>query len=363
VTESKAKAKTKATAKTKTSAGTKVKVKTKAKTKSKTKVTPRKIFCVGGTVVPRGTRQRLDLPAGRLPTGDLLSLPVIAFNGSKPGPTLWLNAAIHGDEINGMEIIHEVLERLDPKRLSGRILAVPIVNVYGFIQQTRYLPDRRDLNRHFPGSKRGSLASRLAYLFMEEIVKPCDYGIDLHTGSLHRANLPQIRAKLEDPETRRMAEAFGAPMMYRARTIRGSLRAAASKLKMPVLTYEAGEPLRFDEDAIDSGVRGVLRVLSALGMRKLQAGERKKPKSAFEAVSTHWTRAPRGGVLHLTVRLGQEVKKGAVLGTISDPASEDKDTVKSRHTGIVIGYTNNPLIYQGDAMVHVAVAKTTQPAS
>jgi predicted deacylase len=358
VTGSKAKAQTKA----KTKATPKPRTKVAPKTKSSSQATPahRKVFRVGGTVVPRGTRQRLELPSGRLPTGDLLSLPVIAFNGSKPGPTLWLDAAIHGDEINGMEIIHEVLDRLDPKRLAGRILAVPIVNVYGFIQQTRYLPDRRDLNRHFPGSKRGSLASRLAHLFMEEIVKPCDYGIDLHTGSLHRTNLPQIRANLEHPETRRIAEAFGAPMMYRAKTIRGSLRAAAAKHGLPILTYEAGEPLRFDQDAIDVGVRGVLRVLSALKMLKLKTGERKKPKPSFEASSTHWMRAPRGGVLHIAVRLGQEVKKGAVLGSISDPASDDKDIVKSRYSGIVIGYTNNPLIYQGDATVHVAVPKGTR---
>jgi predicted deacylase len=252
-----------------------------------------------------------------------------------------------------MEIIHRVLERLDPEQLAGRILAVPIVNVFGFIQQTRYLPDRRDLNRHFPGSKKGSLASRLAHLFMREIVTSCDYGIDLHTGSQHRTNLPQIRANLEDPDTRRIAEAFAAPMMYRAKMIPGSLRAAAVRRGVSILTYEAGEPLRFDEEAIDVGVRGSLRVLDALGMRKLRKGERKTPRPSFEAESTHWVRAPRGGVLHLAVRLGQEVEKGEVLGTISDPAGADGEEVTSRYSGVVIGYTNNPLIHPGDAMVHI----------
>jgi predicted deacylase len=272
---------------------------------------------------------------------------------------MWLDAALHGDEINGMEIIHQVLERLDPKRLAGRILAVPIVNVFGFIQQTRYLPDRRDLNRHFPGSKKGSLASRLANLFMREIVKPCDFGIDLHTGSLHRTNLPQIRADLRDPQTRRIAEAFGAPMMFRARTIPGSLRAAAAKRGVPILTYEAGEPLRFDQEAIDVGVQGILRVLDVVGMRKLRPRERRKLRHSFEAESTHWIRAPRGGVLHLAVRLGQEVEKGDILGTISEPAGEPEDPVKSRYSGVVIGYTNNPLIHPGDAVVHLGTAKRT----
>ena len=317
----------------------------------------RKPFNVGGTVVPRGTKLRLELPAGRLPTGDLLSLPVVALYGAEPGPAVWLDAAIHGDEINGMEIIHRVLERLDPERLAGRLLAVPIVNVFGFIQQTRYLPDRRDLNRHFPGSKKGSLASRLASLFMREIVKPCDYGIDLHTGSLHRTNLPQIRADLEDPDTRRIAEAFAAPMMYRAKLIPGSLRAAAARRGVPILTFEAGEPLRFDEEAIDVGARGILRVLDALGMRKLERGERRKPKPSFEAEATHWERAPRGGVLHLELRLGQEVEKGDVLGAISDPAGGEEEEVASSYSGVVIGYTNNPLIHPGDAMVHLGEAK------
>jgi predicted deacylase len=312
---------------------------------------------VGGATVSPGTSVRLELPAGRLPTGDWLNLPVVAIHGGKPGPALWINAAIHGDEINGMEIIHRVLEKLDPNLLAGSVLAVPIVNVFGFIQQARYLPDRRDLNRHFPGSKKGSLASRLASLFMREIVKPCDYGIDLHTGSLHRTNLPQIRADLNDPDTRRIAEAFAAPMMFRAKMIPGSLRAAAAKRGVPILTYEAGEPLRFDEEAIDVGVRGVLRVLDALGMRKLRSGERTKPRPSFVAASTHWVRATRGGVLHLAVRLGQEIEKGDVLGTISDPVGAEGEKVKSRYSGVVIGYTNNPLIHLGDAMVHVGEAK------
>ena len=313
---------------------------------------------VGETVVPPGETKRLELPVARLPTGDWMALPVVAVHGSKPGPSLWLDAAIHGDELNGMEIIHQVLGKLEARKLAGRVLAVPIVNVFGFIQQTRYLPDRRDLNRHFPGSKRGSLASRLAGLFMREIVEQCAYGIDLHTGSFHRTNLPQIRANLSDPETRRIAEAFGAPMMYRAKTISGSLRSAAVRRGVSILTYEAGEPLRFDQKAIDVGVRGVLRTLDALGMRKLERSERKSPPPSFEAESTRWLRATRSGVVHLGVRLGQEIVEGDVIATISDPAGEYNVKVRTKIAGLVIGYTNNPLIHQGDALVHVAKPKT-----
>jgi predicted deacylase len=315
-------------------------------------------FEVGGSTVPPGTTKRLEIRAARLPTGDWLSLPVTAVHGIEPGPSLWLNAALHGDELNGMQIIREVLDRLDPEKIAGRVLAVPIVNLFGFIQQTRYLPDRRDLNRHFPGSKRGSLASRLAHLFMREIVARCDYGIDLHTGSLHRTNLPQIRADLGDETTRRIAEAFAAPMMFGARRLRGSLRAAATRKGVSILTYEAGEPLRFDAEAIDVGVAGILRVLQALGMRELEEAEQGPTQPSFEAKSTHWLRAARSGVAHLGVRLGQMIEKGDVIGTIADPSGANEKKVRSRRGGLVIGYTNNPLIHQGDALVHLARPKS-----
>ncbi|HEV8630243.1 MAG TPA: succinylglutamate desuccinylase/aspartoacylase family protein, partial [Thermoanaerobaculia bacterium] len=221
---------------------------------------------IGDKQVPPGAAVRVDLPVSRLFTGGWLSLPVTVLHGTRPGPRLWVDAAIHGDELNGMEIIRRVLELLDPQRLAGVLIAVPVVNVFGFVQQTRYLPDRRDLNRSFPGSPRGSMAARLAHLFLEQVVAKCQYGIDLHTGSQHRTNLPQIRAQLADPETRRIAEAFAAPMMFAATEIPGSLRAAARRRGAHLLVYEAGEPLRFDEAAIRLGVDGVLRVLAAVGM-------------------------------------------------------------------------------------------------
>jgi predicted deacylase len=312
-------------------------------------------FRLGEKSVPPGTAARLELPVARLFTGTWLSLPVTVLNGVRPGPKIFLDAAIHGDELNGMEIIRRVLEVLDPLRLAGAVIAVPIVNVLGFVNQTRYLPDRRDLNRSFPGSPRGSMAARLAHQFLEQIVSRCGYGIDLHTGSQHRTNLPQIRAHLADPEGRRIAEAFGAPMMFQANEIPGSLRAAARRRGVHLLVYEAGEPLRFDEPAIRAGVDGVLRVLEALGMWDQRGNDEPRPGS-FEAVETSWVRAPRSGIFHLTAKLGEIVRRGHQLGYISAPLGDGAETVKAPFEGMVIGYTSNPLVYRGDALLHLARA-------
>jgi predicted deacylase len=313
---------------------------------------------LGDRVAEPGTALRVDLPVARLFTGTWLSLPVTVLHGARPGPRLFLDAAIHGDELNGMEIIRRVLDLLDPARLAGAVVAVPVVNVLGFVHQTRYLPDRRDLNRSFPGSPRGSMAARLAHLFLEQVVARCAYGIDLHTGSQHRSNLPQIRAHLADPESRRIAEAFGAPMMFQASEIPGSLRAAARRRGVKLLVYEAGEPLRFDEAAIRTGVDGVLRVLAALGM--WEAPEVEPPPPSFEAVETSWVRAPRSGIFHLTARLGEVARRGHQLGFLSGPLGDYAQPVKAPFEGMVIGHTSNPLVYRGDALLHLARASPSR---
>jgi hypothetical protein len=313
---------------------------------------PADFLRMGDRQVPPGTAVRVDLPVARLFTGGWLSLPITVLHGARPGPRLWLDAAIHGDELNGMEIIRRVLAVLDPAKLAGAVIAVPVVNVFGFVQQTRYLPDRRDLNRSFPGSARGSMAARLAHLFIEQVVEKCGYGIDLHTGSQHRTNLPQIRAHLADPETRRIAEAFAAPMMYTAAEIPGSLRAAARRRGAHLLVYEAGEPLRFDEAAIRMGVDGVLRVLAALDM--WVHFEEGPPPRSFEAEEASWVRASRSGIFHHSCRLGDGVKRHQQLGFISAPWGNDAHPVKAAFEGMVIGFTSNPLVYRGDALIHVA---------
>ncbi len=312
----------------------------------------REDFRVGDYEVPVGTEQILQLPVARLLTGSWMSLPVVVLHGREPGPILWLSAALHGDELNGMEIIRLVLDRLDPTQLRGTLISVPVVNVFGFEQQERYLPDRRDLNRSFPGSARGSLASRLAHLFMSEIVAQCEYGIDLHTGSNHRANLPQVRGDLADPETRRLALAFGAPMMMQVPPIKGSLRSAARQRGVHVLVYEAGEPLRFNPNAIAVGVAGVMNVLTAL--RMWPHADTTEPGPVVEARERRWVRASRSGIFHPAVGLGSRVEKRQVLGYLADPLMRLRSKVRASISGLIIGYTKNPLVHQGDALVHIA---------
>ena len=260
-------------------------------------------FTIGTTQIKAGHSAQVELPVSRLITGAQMSMPVTVFHGASNGPTMWINAAIHGDELNGVEIVNRVLSELNPRTMRGTLLAVPVVNVHGFITGDRYLPDRRDLNRSFPGSRKGSLASRLANIFMTEIVSHCEVGIDLHTASDNRTNLPQIRANLDDERTRELAQAFGPRMMLHAKTTRGTLREAGTKAGSIVLLYEAGEPARFTADAIETGVEGVRRVL-----RHLEIADWEGPPTAEVPISrsSRWVRASRSGVIpvsytHLTL--------------------------------------------------------------
>ena len=313
---------------------------------------PRPPLVVGGETIPPGRRVRLDLPVARLTTGTMMSLPVTVINGKHPGPRLWLSAAIHGDELNGVDIIRRIAKAIKPTRLRGAVIAVPVVNIFGLLEQSRYLPDRRDLNRSFPGSQRGSLASRLAFLFMSEVVSQCTHGIDLHTAAIHRINLPQVRADLTDPDTYAFAQAFGAPIILHSAHRDGSLRQAAAKRHIPTLLYEGGEALRFDEDAIQGGVDGIYRVMAHLGMYS--------PPSSLPAVTsteaheTRWVRASRGGIWRCTTHLGDQVKARQPLGFISDTFGDKPVQVRSPMAGMVIGHGQNPLVNQGDALVHVA---------
>ncbi len=299
-----------------------------------------------------GTRETIDLPLPRLYTHDAMSMTTEILHGRRAGKSLFLCAAIHGDELNGIEIIRRVLMKVDPKRLRGTVVAVPIVNVFGLINQSRYLPDRRDLNRSFPGSSQGSLAARVAHLFTKEVASRCGYGIDLHTAGAGRTNLPQIRANLDDPVTRELAQTFGAPVMIHASTRDGSLRESASKRGVSVLVYEAGEPNRFNDDAIDAGVSGVMRVMQSLSMLPGRSAKRKA--QSFEVRSSSWARARQSGFLHLETKVGERVTKGQVLGVIRDAMGERGMSIRAPYDGVIIGHGCSPLVHRGDAVVHIA---------
>ena len=310
-------------------------------------------FRINNTGVARGQRAIVDLPIAQLYTHTPLTMPVQVVRGREPGPSLFLNAALHGDELNGVEIIRRVLKLPALRRLRGTLLAVPIVNVQAFLNQSRYLPDRRDLNRSFPGSNTGSLAARIAHTFLKEIVGRSDFGIDLHTGALHRPNLPQIRADLDNPQTLKMARAFGVSVVLNSTPRPGSLREFTSRNHIPVLLYESGEALRFDEDCIRIGVQGVINVLTVLDM--LPPSRRKvKLVNPLIARASTWVRAPASGILRTRVKLGQRVKFGQPLGIIADPFGINEFPVVSPCDGLVIGRQNLPPTSEGDAVFHIA---------
>ncbi|CAM3446535.1 succinylglutamate desuccinylase/aspartoacylase family protein [Halomonas lysinitropha] len=311
-------------------------------------------FELAGTRVATGSRTQIDVPVARLYTHAPLYIPVEVVHGRQSGPVMLVCGGIHGDEINGVEIVRRLLRSKQLQGLRGTLIASPIVNVFGFVQHSRYLPDRRDLNRCFPGSESGSLGGRVAALFREQIVDHATHIIDLHTGAIHRTNLPQIRAQLTPGgETERMANAFGAPVILNAELREGSLRHYAQNRGIPVLTYEAGEALRFDQWAITPGVRGVLRVMRRLGMLTGEHRRRQVP-AAEVANGSSWARAPIDGILRPQVRLGARVAEGELLGLVADPFGNAEGEVRSVADGIVIGMSRLPLANEGEALFHIA---------
>jgi predicted deacylase len=319
----------------------------------------RESFEIGGVVIEPGKRSALDLPIPNLYTHNSMTWPIYVIHGKKQGPVMFLSGAVHGDEINGVEIIRRVLKSKSLNRISGTVIALPVVNIFGFINQSRYLPDRRDLNRSFPGSERGSLAGRMANLFIQEVVSRCTHGIDLHTAAIHRVNLPQVRAVLDDPDTEVMARAFGSPVIVDTTIVEGTLRKAAEKLGVSVIVYEAGEALRFDEVAIRAGVKGILSTMRELDM--LRRSKRKYRRvEPIVARSTTWVRAPKSGILRAIKSLGAMVEKGELLGIVSDPFGTEEENASAPSEGIIIGRTNIPLVNEGEALFHIARFRNTE---
>lgn len=317
-------------------------------------------FIFGNTKVNRGESKAIDLVVGKQYDFTEISMPVKIIRGKKDGPRLFISAAIHGDEVNGVEIIRRLVGHAALRKISGTLICAPIVNVFGFNNLDRYLPDRRDLNRSFPGSLKGSLASRLAHLFVSEIVDKCTHGIDLHTGSHHRRNLPQIRACLKTKGTRKLANEFDVPVILDSDIRAGSLREVAFERRVPLLVFEGGEQLRYDEISIRTGAAGILSVMKSLGMIKGRQKKSRKVRS-FIAKGSYWVRAPHGGIFIIKKPLGSIIKKNDLLGIISDPLGIDTIEIRAPQKGVIICNNQLPLVNRGDAVIHVATFERTKP--
>ena len=313
-----------------------------------------KPFKIGAFTIPSGSRNTVELPISNLANRTPISLPVHVIHGAKPGPVFFISSVVHGDEILGVEIVRRVVQHKALQHVAGTILAVPIVNAFGFLNHSRYMPDRRDLNRSFPGFDKGSLASLLADLFLKEVVMRAQYGIDLHTAALHRSNLPQIRIAPDQPELLELAQVFQPPVILVSKLRDGTLRQCARDNGVKVLLYEAGEALRFDEVAIETGVSGILNVLASLEMITHRRAAQAAP--AISA-SSSWLRSPEGGILRGASNIGAHVVKGQKIGEVSGPLGEMTVDVLAEDDGIIVGRTNLPIVNRGDALFHVARMK------
>ncbi|MCE2993680.1 MAG: succinylglutamate desuccinylase/aspartoacylase family protein [Alphaproteobacteria bacterium] len=311
------------------------------------------VLKISDTEIKKGQRVRIEIPIAKLFDYTSLNIPVEVIRGAQDGPTLFVSAAIHGDEIIGAEIVKRILARKELADIKGTLIAIPIVNPFGFNNNTRYLPDRRDLNRCFPGSPTGSLAARMAHTFLSEIVSKCDYGIDIHSGAVHRFNFPQVRMEIRDEEEARMAQAFGAPVVINSPLRAGTLRQAAYERGIKTILYEAGEALRFDDHAINIGIHGVLRVMQELDMLDRDPDDMPNA-NVMIAKSSHWIRAPESGSLRILKKFGSFVDGEELLGVLTDPFGSNVCEVRAKTAGIIIGATTMPLVNRGNALFHIA---------
>ncbi|MDO6829187.1 succinylglutamate desuccinylase/aspartoacylase family protein [Poseidonibacter sp. 1_MG-2023] len=313
-----------------------------------------------GIQIQKGTNVTINLELPKLYHSPM-DLPIRVIRGKKDGPVMFISAAIHGDELNGIEIIRRFRKLNILKRLKGTIVLIPIVNIYGVMTLSRYMPDRRDLNRSFPGTKKGSLASRVAKVFFDEIVSKCDFGIDLHTAAIHKSNLPQIRTNLDNEFTYNLAKVFEAPIVLHSELRDGSLRAEAFEKGIPVLLYEAGEALRFDETSIRIGVKGIVNILRESQMLPTVT-KKKKFKNPIITRSSQWIRSTESGVIRTIKALGDMVIEGEIIAYVDEPLGDESFEIKATFDGVIIGKSEIPLIQEGDAIFHIAQLKDLEIA-
>lgn len=315
-----------------------------------------KVIEIGGETVHPGEEKLVKIKIDRLPTGTLIDIPVYVFNAKHPGPTLLLQAGLHGDEINGIEIVRRMLQEKRFMIQRGAIIAVPILNIFGFIHFSRDVPDGKDVNRSFPGSKKGSMASRIAYHYISEIMHQIDYGIDMHTGGRQRNNFPQVRYTAEDPMSVALAEVFNAPVSFSSKLIRGSFRNAAFRMNKPVIVFEAGESMRFDDYAIMEGMQGILNVLKHFKMITKIDPLYVERHTSIHLQDRKWLRAPTAGMFIPGITNGSAIKKGQEIGMITDTYAKRAKQIKAPFDGYVVCINHQAVVNQGEALFHVGTS-------
>jgi predicted deacylase len=306
---------------------------------------------IRGNKIGLGESKLIKIPIDRLPTGTLIEIPVYIFNGKEAGPTILLQGGLHGDEVNSVELIRRMLIDKSYKIYKGCVIVVPLLNVFGFLNFSRDMHGK-DVNRSFPGSKKGSLASRMAYYLMKELVKNVDFGIDYHTGGEQRNNFPQLRYTPQDTKAKKLADIFNAPFMFGSKLIAKSFRNECFKHNIPILVFEGGESLRLDTLAIEKGINGTLNILRYFEMISENVVIPKMKKS-IELIQRRWVRAKIAGLFSTTVNNGEAVKKGQALGYIMDTYGETNFKVKAPYDGYIIAINNFPIINMGDAIFHI----------
>ena len=312
-----------------------------------------KDIIIAGQKVSPGEEKLVKINIDRLPTGTLIDIPIYVYNAKEPGPTLLVQGGLHGDEINGIEVIRKMIQENKFRVQKGAVIAVPILNVFGFIHFSRDVPDGKDVNRSFPGSKSGSMASRIAYYYSKDILPQIDFGIDLHTGGAQRHNYPQIRYTEEDSVSKKIAEVFMAPFLFPSKRIAGSFRNAAYKIGKPTIVFEAGESMRFDDDSIRKGMQGVLNVMDYFKMiTNIDYKDMERSKSIALA-NRKWLRAPTAGMFIPEVRNGAEIKKEQILGIVTDAIALKNKVIKAPYDGFVCALNHQAVVNQGDALFHV----------
>ncbi|HEU4716675.1 MAG TPA: succinylglutamate desuccinylase/aspartoacylase family protein [Bacteroidia bacterium] len=313
-----------------------------------------KPFHIQGQTVKAGEHAQLILNIYKLPTHTLIEIPVFIFNGKEPGPTILFLAGMHGDEINGIEVVRQLIKREDvQKPRCGCIVAIPVINIISFLAGSRDLPDGRDLNRCFPGSKNGSLGSRIAHDLMETIIPQIDFGFDFHTGGAKISNYPQLRCVFDDPKNLRLGKIFAPLMVINSPFRDNTLRQAAAKLGKQILVFEGGESRRFDYESVREGIHGCVRVMNHFGMIKANVAQ----KSTVLLKKSSWIRAKSSGLFHTTKKNGGKVKKGERVGIICDPYGEVEHELFAPANGFIVGVNNQPVVNQGDALIHVGREK------